>query len=163
MSMFQEEQVSSKSPYADFKLGEADNDTVWFFYFDNQTTANSPEYGEFTILQGLGFDGELKTQDELLKSAVLNSFIPNTLIHNIMKNGGIVRGEAYKIVKKWTKGDSFDPKDKKKKAKGHGYEFFRLKAPDSFLNALKAKHDSLVPGVIKDSGDTSADTSAIDV
>ncbi len=164
-ALFTEELVDSKSPYTDLKIGEADNGTVWFFYYDNKTSATSKDYGAFDILQGVTFDGTKKTIEDILGTTGLASFIPNTLILNIIKQGGLVRGEAYKIVKKWSKDDKYDPKDAKKKAKGHGFEFYRLKASDAFLSELKKKHDALLPeGMQVEGEETSAiSTAGIDV
>ena len=164
-ALFTEELVDSKSPYTDLQIGDADNGTTWYWFYDNKTTANSRDYGEFTILQGVSFDGTKKTIEDILSTAKLASFIPNTLIHNIIKQGGLARGEAYKIVKKWSKDDKYDVKDPKKRAKGHGFEFFRLKASDAFLSSLKKKHDALLPeGMGVEGEDTSAiSTEDIDV
>lgn len=162
--LFTEELVDAKSPYTDLSIGDADNGAIWYFYYDNKTSATSKDYGEFTILQGVSFDGTQKTIEDILASAKLASFIPNTLIHNIIKQGGLIRGEAYKIVKKWSKDDKWDPKDPKKRAKGHGFEFFRLKASDAFLSALKQKHNDLYPGGIEVEGESDAiSTAGIDV
>lgn len=144
-ALFEEEKVEGKSPYKDLLIGDAKNGEVWFFYYDNKTSATSKEYGEFTILQGVAFNGSLKTIETIAESAYLASLIPNTLLLNVMKQGGLVRGEAYKVVKKWSKGDGYDDKDPKKKAKGHGFEVFRLKTSDTLLDALKSKHDTLLP------------------
>jgi hypothetical protein len=163
MSFFTEEKVDTKSPYTDLGFGDADNGTIWYFFYDNKKKATSKDYGDFEIIQGVNFDGTKKSQDEILATVKLAGFIPNTLIKNMMSNGGLIRGEAYKIVKKWSKDDKYDPKNPKLKAKGHGYEFFRLKAPDSFLEALKKKHDELFPGIISESGSEEAGISTADI
>lgn len=141
MSMFETEVMEGKSPYKDMKLGDQENGFSLTFYYDNKTKATSADYGDFEILQGVSFDHTLGSMDEMLSGAELVSFVPNTMLKNLMANGGMVRGEAYIITKKWTKGDKFG----NKKALGHGYEVQRIKAPDSFLAQLKAKHKALLP------------------
>lgn len=141
MAVFETEEVDGKSPYTDQKLGDQENGFSFTFYYDNKTSANSADYGEFDILQGVGFDHTLDTQEAMIEGATLVSMIPNTMLKNLISNGGMVRGEAYIITKKWSKGDKFN----NKKALGHGYTVDRIKAPDAFLDALKAKHKELLP------------------
>jgi hypothetical protein len=143
MAMFETEVMDGKSPYKDMKLGDQANGFSCTFYYDNKTSATSQEYGEFEILQGVGFDHTLATTEAMLAGAELISLIPNTMLKNLIANGGMVRGEAYIVTKKWTKGDAIP--NSKQKAKGHGYEVQRIKAPDVFLDSLKAKHKELLP------------------
>ena len=70
-ALFTEELVDSKSPYTDLQIGDADNGTTWYWFYDNKTTANSRDYGEFTILQGVSFDGTKKTIEDILTTAKL--------------------------------------------------------------------------------------------
>jgi len=143
MAMFETEIMDGKSPYTYDNLAIAANGYQTTFYYDNKTSATSQEYGEFDILQGVGFNHTLATTDEMLANATLKSIIPNTMMKNLIANGGMVRGEAYIITKKWTKGDAIP--NSKQKAKGHGYEVQRIKAPDAFLNQLKQRHSELLP------------------
>lgn len=143
MAMFETEVMDGKSPYKDMKLGDQANGFSSTFYYDNKTSATSQEFGEFEILQGVGFNHTLATTDEMLEKSELVSFVPNTMLKNLIANGGMVRGEAYIITKKWTKGDAIP--NSKQKAKGHGYEVQRIKAPDAFLNQLKQRHSELLP------------------
>lgn len=139
--MFETEKMEGKSPYKDLKLGDQENGYSLTFYYDNKTKATSADYGDFEILQGLRFDHTLNSMDDMVNGAELVSFVPNTMLRNLMANGGMVRGEAYILTKKWTKGDKFD----KKKALGHGFEVQRIKAPDSFLAQLKNRRKELLP------------------
>lgn len=141
MAAFETEVVDGKSPYTDMKLGDQDNGFTCTFYYDNKAKATSADYGDFEILQGVGFDHNLDSMEDMLAGARLISMIPNTMLKNLIANGGMARGEAYIVTKKWTKGDKFN----NKKALGHGYEVQRIKAPDSFLDQLKAKHKELLP------------------
>ena len=143
MAMFETEVMDGKSPYTYDNLATAANGYSTTFYYDNKTSATSQEYGDFEILQGVGFDHTLATQEEMISKATLKSIIPNTMMKNLIANGGMVRGEAYIITKKWTKGDAIP--NSKQKAKGHGYEVQRIKAPDTFLNLLKQRHSELLP------------------
>jgi len=157
MAAFETEVVDGKSPYKDMKLGDQENGFSFTFYYDNKTSATSSEYGEFEIFQGVGFDHTLDSTDDMIAGAELVSMIPNTMIKNLVKNGGMVRGEAYIVTKKWSKGDKFD----KKKALGHGYEIQRIKAPDSFLDSLKVKHKELLPEGM--ATETVTETPAVDI
>lgn len=139
--MFETEVMDGKSPYKDMKLGDQENGYSLTFYYDNKTTATSADYGDFEILQGVSFDHTLDTQEAMVEGAELVSFVPNTMLRNLIANGGMVRGEAYILTKKWTKGDKFN----NKKALGHGFEVQRIKAPDSFLASLKKRHSELLP------------------
>jgi hypothetical protein len=141
MAAFETEVVDGKSPYTDVKLGDQENGFTTTFYYDNKTKATSQDYGEFEILQGVKFDHTLDSTDDMLAGATLSSMIPNTMLKNLINNGGMVRGEAYIVTKKWTKGDKFN----NKKALGHGYEVQRIKAPDAFLAELKKRHSELLP------------------
>lgn len=143
MAMFETEVMDGKSPYKYDNMSIQKNGYNTVFYYDNKASATSSEYGDFEILQGLGFDVTLKTEQAMIDSAELKSIIPNTMMKNLIANGGMVRGEAYIITKKWTKGDAIP--NSKQKAKGHGYEVARIKAPDAFLEQLKQKHTELLP------------------
>lgn len=156
-AMFETEEVDGKSPYTDQKLGDQDNGFSFTFYYDNKTTATSSEYGEFEIFQGIGFDHTKSTTDEMLADATLVSMIPNTMLKNLVKNGGMVRGEAYIVTKKWSKGDKFN----NKKAMGHGYEVQRIKAPDAFLEQLKSRHQELLPEGLK--VESAAEAPSVDI
>lgn len=155
--MFETEVIEGKSPYKDLKLSEQSNGFSFAFYYDNKKLANSIEYGEFEVLQGLQINLDLPTQEEIINKAELASFIPNTMLKNLIANGGLIRGEAYKVTKKWSKGDAI-PGQPKNKAKGHGFEVAKVKAPDTFLNALRDKHNTLVPN-----GLTVEDTSKVEL
>lgn len=157
MAAFETEVIDGKSPYKDMKLGDQENGFTCTFYYDNKTSATSADYGDFEILQGVGFDHNLDSTDDMLAGAELISLIPNTMLKNLIANGGMVRGEAYIVTKKWTKGDVFN----KKKALGHGYEVQRIKAPDSFLDALKAKHSEKMPEGMKT--EAAAGTTKVDI
>ena len=145
MSMFETELVEGKSPYKDLQLSVQENGFNFAFYYDNKKTATSQEHGDFEILQGLQLNLSLSTQDEIIEKSELASFIPNTMLRNLMANSGLVRGEAYVVTKKWSRGDLIPGRGPKDKAKGHGFVVSRIKAPDTFLSSLKAKHDTLVP------------------
>ncbi len=142
---FEKEKVEGNSAYTDMKLGDQENGFVITFYYDNKATATSADYGDFEILQGIGMQFEAETEAQLLNETKLISFVPNTMIKNLLASGGLTRGETYIVTKKWTKGDSFG----KKKAKGHGYDIQHVKLPDNLLDQLKARHLELLPDELK--------------
>lgn len=138
MALFEEELVKGNSPYEEIKIAEFDIDKDLGFVYFKEETATSAEYGDFTVWQGVAFDTGAKSEEELVNSLKLASIIPNTLLLNKQKNGAIVPGELYRIVKKWNKGDTYDGN---KKAKGHGYDLFHLKVPTTITDAVKKFHD----------------------
>lgn len=159
-NLFDEELLEGSSPYKDLKMGETlkNGEAACLFYVSKFEGVS--EHGKFTAYQGVTFNPEAKSTEELLESVELAYVIPNTMLTNTMRNTGMIKGEAYKFVKKWSKGDKFE--GVKKGARGHGFDLVHLKANDNLLEALKAKHDELLPDDFLDSAgsEESDDTSS---
>ncbi len=135
-SMFQEEELKGSSPYKSFSPNEElDIGDSFCIYFKETATANSPEYGEFTVVNGVKFDCSAKTEAELENSMELASFVPNTLLLNKIASGTMRPGNAYRIEKAWNRGDKYEGN---KKAKGYGYKLFKLNASDALLQKFDA-------------------------
>ncbi len=134
--MFNEEEVQGNSPYASFKPNEEleIGDSFCIFIKEN-TTANSAEYGEFTVVNGVVFDCSSADEAAMKKSMQLKGFIPNTLLLNKIASGLMRIGGVYRIEKTWNRGDKYNGN---MKAKGFGYKLFKLGASDALLNVFEA-------------------------
>lgn len=147
MALFNEEKIDLQNPHEQVKLQEiAKGDSIGFFWM-NQRTANSDQYGEFTVIEGLQVDLTAESEDGLLDSAKAISTVPNTMLQNNIEQGGMVRGELYRIEKGWDKGEKFSTGP----AKGYGYNTFRIKAPEPLLQKLEALYKGKVnPNSVKE-------------
>ena len=63
----------------------------------------------------------------------------------MITNGAFAKGSAYKVTKKWTKGDKYQGRA----AKGHGYEVSKFGLPATVIEKLYAKHNELLPEGLK--------------
>lgn len=133
MSFLQEEKVVSENQHETITLKELDVNESILFYFDNLRDATSDEYGDFKICQGLKLDLTASNEADLLDSAVAASFIPNTLLTNKLDQNSFVRGEVYRVEHAWTRGQKFS---NGQKAKGEGYELYRIKLGEGTLKQL---------------------------
>lgn len=156
MALFTTEEVSGNSPYTDLKIGDQANGFKFGFLFLRKDSATSAEYGDFAIWQGLKFDENAETEEALLASLELASFIPNTMLQNFEKNGAFTFETSYILTKKWSKGDKYDGK---KTAKGHGWGVDKVKLPTSISDKMVAWHNSamsVVETAKTEGGDTPA-------
>ena len=135
------EEVQAQSPYKDYQLGNQENGFVATLFYVGDSEELESEHGTFYCMQGIGFNPDSQTEDEILNSCKLNSFIPNTMLKGMIKNGAFTKGQAYKITKSWTKGDKY----KGRAAKGHGYDVEKYSLPQPLLDKLKAKHNEMLP------------------
>jgi len=149
--LYDTEEVSGNSPYADLKIGDQENGYSFGFVFLTRDSAVSPEYGKFAIWQGLQFDEKAETEEALIASLKLASFIPNTMLQNFEKNGAFSYETAYILTKKWTKGDKYNGN---LRAKGHGWEVKKIKIPTSVMDKIVAHHNSLMSVVETTDTDT---------
>ena len=139
------EEVQGQSPYKDYQLGNQENGFVATLFYVGDSEELESEHGKFYCMQGLGFDVNSKTEDDILSSATLVSIIPNTMLKGIIANGAFAKGQAYKITKKWSKGDKYQGRA----AKGHGYEVSKFGLPSTLLNKLYEKHNEMLPDGLK--------------
>lgn len=145
MALFKEELVEGNSPYKQHKINEFEKDEAIGFVYMNEETRDSQDYGEFTVWQGVTFNTEAETEQELLESLELGSIIPNTILKNKQETGNLVAGELYKIVKTWDKGDKYkDKSGATKRAKGHGFDMYHLKLNTAFLKKVREFHDNIM-------------------
>lgn len=135
------EEVQGKSPYTDYQLGNQPNGFVAALFYVGDSEELESEHGKFYCMQGLGFDVKSKTEDDILTSAKLVSIIPNTMLKGMIQNGAFAKGQAYKITKKWSKGDKYQGRA----AKGHGYEVAKFGLPSTLIDKLYEKHNELLP------------------
>jgi len=139
MALFETEEVNGNSPYTDMKIGDQDNGFKVGFLYLKKDKATSAEYGEFNIWQGLSFNQDAETEEQLLESLALASLIPNTMLQNFEKNGAFSFETPYILTKKWTKGDKYEGN---KRAKGHGWGVDKVKLPTSILDKMIAFHNT---------------------
>ena len=134
--MFNEEELQGTSPYAKYSPNEElEIGESFCFYFKETATATSPEYGEFSVMNGVTFDCSAKDEASLKKSYALTGFVPNTLLLNKIAAGQMRPGNAYRIEKSWNRGDKYNGNQK---AKGYGYKVFKLGASDELLSSFDA-------------------------
>lgn len=136
-----QEEVSGSSPYQDYQLGNQVNGFVATLFYVGDSEELESEHGKFYCMQGLGFDANSKTEDDVINSCKLVSIIPNTMLKGMITNGAFAKGSAYKVTKKWTKGDKYQGRA----AKGHGYEVSKFGLPSTVIEKLYAKHNELLP------------------
>lgn len=136
-----QEEISGSSPYQDYQLGNQENGFVATLFYVGDSEELESEHGKFYCMQGLGFDANSKTEEDILNSCKLVSIIPNTMLKGMITNGAFAKGCAYKVTKKWTKGDKYQGRA----AKGHGYEVAKFGLPASILEKLYSKHNELLP------------------
>lgn len=152
MALFTTEEVNGNSPYKDLKIGDQDNGYKFGFMFIKRDSATSAEFGDFQINQGVTFDPLAETEDQLIASLGLGSYIPNTMLLNFEKNGAFSFETCYLLTKKWTKGDKYEGN---KRTKGHGWGVEKVKLPTSITDKMIAFHNSAMSVV--DSGETGGD------
>ena len=150
MALFETEEVNGNSPYVDAKIGDQDNGFKLGFLFLKKDKATSAEYGDFAIWQGLTFDHTAETEEALLVSLALGSFIPNTMLQNFEKNGAFAFETPYILTKRWTKGDKYEGN---KRTKGHGWGVDKVKLPTSILDKMIAFHNTAM-NVVESAGST---------
>jgi len=146
MGFMKKEEVNGNSPYKDLKIGDQDNGYTFGILYLTNDSAVSPEYGKFDINQGVGFNPEAQSEEELLSSMELVSYIPNTMLKSFEKNGAFAHGVAYILTKKWTKGDKYDGN---KRAKGHGFTVEKVTLPTSTIDKMTAWHNEAMSVVTK--------------
>ena len=140
-----QEAVSGSSPYQYYQLGNQENGFVATLFYVGDSEELESEHGKFYCMQGLGFDANSKTEDDVINSCKLVSIIPNTMLKGMITNGAFAKGSAYKVTKKWTKGDKYQGRA----AKGHGYDVSKFGLPATVIEKLYAKHNELLPEGLK--------------
>ena len=132
MALFEEKQVSAGGEYSRINLQEMEVGESFGFAFIKAESRTSEEFGDFEICAGVKFDTNAPSLDAALKDAEKASFIPNTMLQNLIDSGGLSEDGFYRIEKKWNRGDKF----KGKPAKGYGYEVFKLSVPKDFIQKV---------------------------
>jgi len=130
-----EEEVKGNSPYEPFALNELEKGESVCFYFKETREVNSPEFGEFTVMDGVKFDCNAQTLDELKASMELRSMPANTMLLNKIASGAMRPGNIYRLEKAWNRGDKIPGQNKR--AKGHGYNIFKLVASDELIREFE--------------------------
>lgn len=132
MALFAEQEVLSS--FEAFKIAELEKGKSIGFFF-SQISSRVSDKGDFEVCEGVRFDIDAKDIDALVESALASSFVPNTMMKNLIDSGSFKQGYCYRVEKAWNIGD----KGKKgNPAKGFGYRVFKLNTPDSVISRLKA-------------------------
>lgn len=153
---FQETKVEFRDTHEQLALPDLEKgESIWFLWLSIRE-ANSPEYGPFQIIQGLKLDQTTSNEQDFISTSSPASFIPNTMLKNAIENGGLIKGFAYKIVKAWNKDDKFAGG---KKAKGHGFELYKLAIPEPLLNKLHKRYEQLTQAIAAADTDTNTQAS----
>ncbi len=141
MSFLNEEKIDLQNPHEQVKLQDLEKGESIGFFWVKMRDANSDEYGDFQIMEGLQVDLSADSEQALIDSAKPISTVPNTMLLNNIEQGGMVRGELYRLEKAWDKGEKFKGGVK---AKGYGYNTYRIKAPESLLKSLDALYKAKI-------------------
>jgi len=128
------------SPFKQFKFEEVG--TSLPILLMSLGDATSPEYGDFVVLQGLQFNPEAKSLDELIETAQLVSFPNQTVLNNKIQSGAMRLREPYIITLKWKKGDKYD--NGKKVCKSNGYEVVHVVFKDDVKEKLIERYHQLL-------------------
>ena len=133
---FNETKVQFKDEHEQIKLADLNVGESLMFFWVNQKTINSQDYGDFELWQGLKVDMSQTDDESFVKTSVPVSFAANTMVRNLVGSNKVVTDRLYRIEAKWKKGDKFNGG---KVAKGHGYDFFDQHIKPELAAALK-KH-----------------------
>lgn len=147
-----EEEVKGSSLYEPFPLNEMEKGQSVCVYFKETREARSTEFGEFTVMNGVKFDCKASTLDELKNSMALKSMPLNVMLLNKIAAGAMRPGLFYRLEKAWNKGDKV-PNSKNKRARGHGYNVFKLQAPENLIKVFEefiAEKFGVSPAALKE-------------
>ena len=135
---FYTEEETGNSAYTDLKITQLPKGASVIFMKLSTTSAESKDFGKFTIWQGVSFDINAGSVDEAIASLKLTSIVPNKLIQSKYNNQAIKNKLFYKYEKAWEKGELYD---KNKRAKGFGFKVMSLSLPDSLIQAAYEFHE----------------------
>lgn len=114
-----------------------------YLYVGRFETRTSREYGDFVAMEGLIIDNDAKSLDKAIEKSEGVSFIPNTMLLNLIKDDTIVAGRVYRVMKAWDRGEKFSDG---RQAKGYGYKVFEVNSDASTRNKLKVKFQAVLSG-----------------
>lgn len=141
---FQENKIEQNGSFSQIRIADlAKGESIVFFY-KNASERVSQEYGAFQVCEGLElYPDTANGEADLIAAAVPSSFVPNTMLQNMLNQSSIVPNRAYRITKKWNKDEKFADG---RKAKGHGYEVAELRLPASLIEGLNKRFAEAIVG-----------------
>lgn len=119
---FEEKKISG-GELAQLNIKEMEKGASILFYVGNFADRSSADFGDFKIVEGLLVDEKADNLDALVATAEGASFIPNTMLLNMITEERIVPGKLYRIEKAWDRDEKFE---NGKKAKGFGFNLYEL-------------------------------------
>lgn len=125
-----EEKKVDRGELAQLNITEMEKGASILFYIGNFVDRSSAEYGDFKVVEGLLVDERARDLDALVATAEGASFIPNTMLLNMINDKKIVSGSFYRIEKAWDKDEKFE---NGKKAKGFGFDVFEIACDNDTL------------------------------
>lgn len=134
MALFNEQKIENGSNLAQLTLKDVPKGQSIMFYVAGFAEKTSSEYGDFKVAEGLRLDLQAASIDALVSSGVGSSFIPNTMLLNMIEEGKLQAGKVYRIEKAWDRDDKFAGN---KKAKGYGYNVFEMGVDNDTLAKLR--------------------------
>lgn len=140
--LFTEKKIENVA-FSQIKLSELEKGDSIMFYVGMFVDRNSQDYGDFKVVEGLKLDKDSASVKQLIASAEGASFIPNTLILNMIEEKKFRDGVLYRIEKAWNKDDKFSSG---KKAKGYGYTVYELTTNGEITKPLRDKFLELKSG-----------------
>lgn len=152
MALFSEQKVVSGGNYKQISLSELAIGESCTFFIESFKNGTSEEFGPFTSAKGLQLDIESKNEASFIESAELATFILNTMLSNMRDEGKLEINSLYRIEKAWDRGQKLSGG---RKAKGYGYEVFKLSASPSLIDKLASQYKELLnsDGEEADDGD----------
>lgn len=134
MALFNEQKIENGSSLEQMVLKDIPKGKSVMFYIAGFAEKTSTEYGDFKVAEGLRLDLDAASIDALVSSGVGSSFIPNTMLLNMIEEGRLQAGKVYRIEKAWDRDDKFAGN---KRAKGYGYNVFEMGVDKDTLAALR--------------------------
>lgn len=135
MALFEERKIESVS-LGQLNIKELAKGESVMFYVGGFADRTSADYGDFKVVEGLLLDDKSPNVKALIESGTGSSFIPNTMLLNMIEEKKLREGLLYRIEKAWDRDEKFS---NGKKAKGFGFNVFELGCDKDSLGKLMAK------------------------
>lgn len=151
-----EEVVNSSSPYQKFEFQElGDSVTI---YMVGTGTRTSEQYGEFQVIEGIAWNKDAKTLDELRDSLKPISFVCNKVLSGHITNNTLRAGGVYSISLVLKKDMKYTAKNgSQARAKANHFEIKTLGLSKEALDVIK----EAVPNQLNVSEETTVDTPSV--
>lgn len=142
MALFTEKKIEN-AQLGQINLKELQKGQSVMFYVGGFADRTSQEYGDFRVVEGLTLDEKAASVKALVDSAEGASFIPNTMLLNMIDEQKLREGLVYRIEKAWDRDEKFAGG---KKAKGFGFNVFELGCDKDTLAKLRTSFTNAKSG-----------------